>query len=64
MSWTPGIYRRMIAQAPAMYEALVAMLANCRSTGDCSDGALQEGEYCSDECVAAARIISAVKGKG
>lgn len=52
---------RLIAQAPAMYEALAAKLHDCRLTGDCC--AVQDDEYCSDECLAMARVIAAVKGE-
>ncbi len=58
--FTPGQIKRMREQAPEMYRAIIAKLKDCREIGGCSDAALMEGEYCSDECSAMALVVGAV----
>ena len=54
---------RLIAAAPRMYEALKTKLKWCREHGDCADAALMADEYCSDECVAMAAVLTEIEGK-
>lgn len=57
--WTPEEIQRahLIAAAPELLAAAKQKLAHCKKHGDCSDAALLEGEYCSDECSALASAI-------
>ena len=47
----------------ALLRAAKAKLADCRENGDCSDAALIEREYCSDECSALALAVAKAEGR-
>lgn len=46
-----------VEEVKRLRAAIVAKLKDCRDVGDCSDAALMDGEYCSDECSALATLV-------